>query len=160
MSGPIVVRTAALADADGIAAFHTHCWNEAYRGIVPDQYLDGVSVEDRAVRWRHRLASDLRQTRLALRHDLMDGVVSWGPSTDAELGGLELMSLYVAPHSRGSGTADELMHRSIGTEPAHLLVFEANLRARAFYSKHGFRPDGHRQLDTDTGVPEVRMVRR
>ena len=32
-------------------------------------------------------------------------------------------------------------------------------RARAFYARHGFRPDGTRLVDSWTGLPEVRLVR-
>jgi hypothetical protein len=38
-------------------------------------------------------------------------------------------------------------------------VFEANPRARGFYARHGFVPDGTRQIEPGTGVPEVRLVR-
>lgn len=40
-------------------------------------------------------------------------------------------------------------------------MFEANPRARAFYAKHGFRPDGARHVfGPDLGhQPEIRMVR-
>ena len=72
---------------------------------------------------------------------------------------LELMSLYVRAQYHGSGVAHRLLEASIGAATASLWVFEANPRARAFYSKHGFRPDGARKLDDDTGIWEVRLLR-
>jgi 2-(1,2-epoxy-1,2-dihydrophenyl)acetyl-CoA isomerase len=39
------------------------------------------------------------------------------------------------------------------------VVFEQNPRARAFYARHGFVPDGARATDDWTGLPEVRLVR-
>jgi hypothetical protein len=39
------------------------------------------------------------------------------------------MSLYVAASHRSRGVADELLACSIGSTPAHLLVFGENLRA-------------------------------
>jgi ribosomal protein S18 acetylase RimI-like enzyme len=69
------------------------------------------------------------------------------------------MSLYVAEGHRGSGIADRLLSDSISRQPAHLLVFEKNLRAQAFYKRQGFTPDGHREIDADTGIWELRMTR-
>jgi ribosomal protein S18 acetylase RimI-like enzyme len=70
------------------------------------------------------------------------------------------MSLYAGADFRGDGTARSLLMFALGEEPAHLLVFDSNHRAQSFYRKHGFGFDGHRQIDPDTGVMEVRMVRR
>lgn len=41
---------AGVADAHDIAVFHTECWREAYRGIVPQDYLERVTVDDREMR--------------------------------------------------------------------------------------------------------------
>jgi ribosomal protein S18 acetylase RimI-like enzyme len=153
-------RPGKLTDAHDVALFHTECWREAYRGIVPQAYLDGVTAADREIRWRDRLTAGVRRTVLALSADRLVGVVSWGRSDVPGLPALELMSLYVAASLRSSGVADELVACSIGFQPAHLLVFEANRRAQAFYRRHGFEPDGHEELDSDTGILELRMVRR
>jgi GNAT superfamily N-acetyltransferase len=153
------LRPASVADAFQIAAFHTKCWREAYRGIVPQEYLDRVTVADRHIRWRGRLTSGVRQTILALSGDQLVGVVTWGRTSVPGLPAHELMSLYVAERHRGSGIADQLLHSSISRHPAHLLVFEKNPRAQAFYRRKGFVPDGHREIDADTGIWELRMVR-
>lgn len=69
------------------------------------------------------------------------------------------MSLYVKRDYRGSGVADELLGLALEDLPAYLFVFEENYRAQAFYAKHGFISDGYREIETRTGVWEVRMVR-
>ena len=71
----------------------------------------------------------------------------------------QLQAIYVRARLHGTGVADRLMESSLGTGPAHLWVFEENPRARAFYARHGFTPDGARALDDWTGAPEVRLVR-
>ena len=87
------------------------------------------------------------------------GVVSWCDSDTTDAPPLELKTLYVAAGHHGRGVAAALVEAAIGTRPAHLWVFEQNPRARAFYRKQGFRPDGRTTIDVDTGVPELRMVR-
>ena len=152
------IRDATPADVGAIAAFQTACWREAYRGLVPDAYLDSVGEGDRERRWRERLTSGARRVAIAWVGDQVAGVVSWG-TAERGLPALELKSLYVGADHRGGRLAALLAERALGTAPAQLWVFEDNPRAHAFYAKLGFRPDGSRQIDPDTGVPEVRLVR-
>jgi GNAT superfamily N-acetyltransferase len=152
-------RPAVMSDAQSITVFHTQCWLDSYSGIVPQNYLEGIDLRDREVSWRDRLSSDLRHTALALRGDVIVGLVSWARTDQGDLPGLELMSLYVSASYRGSGVAHALLERALGGAPAHLLVFEENPRARAFYAKHGFSADGYREMESRTGVWELRMVR-
>ena len=42
-------------DAAAIATLHAESWRTAYRGLVPDAFLDGPVVEDRMHLWRKRL---------------------------------------------------------------------------------------------------------
>lgn len=154
------LRDAQMSDSGPIAQFHTECWREAYRGLVPQDYLDRVDVGDRAVRWRDRLVNGGRRAVVAEVGGQIVGVVSWARSRDAgSAPPLELKSLYVAAAYRGSGIAADLLDRAIGSKAAHLWVFVDNPRALRFYRKHGFAPDGERDVDADTGLWELRMVR-
>jgi GNAT superfamily N-acetyltransferase len=153
------VREAAVADARAIAVFQTTCWREAYRNLVPQDYLNRVGVDEREQRWRHRLLSAERAVALAELDSAVVGVVSWGQTDVSDTPSLEVMSLYVAAAHRGTGLAAHLLHRAIGDSAAHLWVFRDNPRAQAFYLKQGFRPDGHTKIDDDTGLPEQRLVR-
>lgn len=38
------IRLAAVADAEALAALHLHAWQWAYRGQLPDAYLDALPV--------------------------------------------------------------------------------------------------------------------
>jgi len=156
----VQLRPARPSDIRSIAEFQTDCWREAYRSLVPPAYLDRVSVEDREARWHDRLLSGARQIALAEVDGALVGVVSWGYSDTPDAPALELMSLYVAAEHRGTGVAAALIERALGKAPAHLWVFEDNPRAQAFYLRHGFRSDGHRKVDPDTGLWEMRFIRR
>jgi len=148
----VAIRPAGVADASAVTACQTACWRETYGGLVPADHLSLVSVEQPRV-------------FLADAAGEVVGVVSAGPSRDdpkvygpepAE----ELMGLYLLAAWRGTGVADRLLAVAVADRPASLWVFAAGARAQAFYRRHGFRPDCHRTVDSDTGLDQIRMVRR
>jgi GNAT superfamily N-acetyltransferase len=72
---------------------------------------------------------------------------------------LELYAVYARQGWWGTGLGHRLLDVAIGREPACLWVLEDNHRARAFYRRHRFEPDGRRVDEPFFGVPEIRMVR-
>ena len=52
---PARIREAVPDDAPALAALHIGAWQSAYRGLVPDTVLDGLSIERRTAWWRDRL---------------------------------------------------------------------------------------------------------
>lgn len=160
-----LIRPAEVSDAAAIASCQTACWREAYAGLVPEDYLGSVAIEQRRFeRWQARLAGE-RAVLVAEVGGQVVGVASAGPSRDDPLvwgpgPAEELMSWYVRAAWHGTGLADQLLAVAVGDRPASLWVFAANARAQAFYRRHGFWPDGNRTVDPDTGLEEIRMVRR
>lgn len=153
-----MVRRATPADVVAVTDCQTACWREAYAGLVADEYLDSAEVERRRLdRWRERLAGG-RDVWLADADGRVVGVAS--AATGNEDPPRQLMSLYLRAAHQGTGLADRLLAAAVGTGPASLWVFAANPRAQRFYARHGFRPDGTEQDDPDTGLAEIRMVRR
>lgn len=148
------IRPATGCDIEAVARFQTDCWREAYRGLVPQECLDRVTATDRALRWRQRLDTGVRDVAIGWSGTEVVGVVSWGSGPP-----LELMSLYVAASHRGTGLADALLDRAIEAEPAELWVFDGNDRGMAFYTRHGFAADGGSSVDSDTGLRQLRMSR-
>lgn len=78
----------------------------------------------------------------------------------------EIISVYVLPELIGQGyghilftfAVEKLL--SLGFHKIYLTVFEDNLRARAFYEKHGFAWDGQK-LSMEVGgrkLTELRYV--
>jgi GNAT superfamily N-acetyltransferase len=72
----------------------------------------------------------------------------------------ELYLLYVLAAHHGSGVGQALLDAVIppGT-PAQLWTAENNPRARRFYERNGFLPDGARFVDEQLDLAEVRHVR-
>ena len=154
----IRLQTVGAQHVPAVARFQTGCWQQAYRGIVPDAYLDAMDLELRTATWRERVALGLRHVVAAWDGEVVVGVVSW-TTTRLPNGADELNTLYVDASRYGSGLADELLAVAVGTKPAHLWVFEANHRARRFYARHGFSATGAAQIDPGTGVHELELAR-
>jgi L-amino acid N-acyltransferase YncA len=49
---PMLIRQATISDASAIAKVHVDSWRSTYCGIVPAEYLDSLSYEDRTKRWQ------------------------------------------------------------------------------------------------------------
>ncbi|WP_156759003.1 hypothetical protein [Microbacterium karelineae] len=45
-------------DAATIADVHVRTWRHAYRGLMPQEFLDGIDVAARAERWERILAGE------------------------------------------------------------------------------------------------------
>jgi hypothetical protein len=57
----VKIRAAAPADTEAIGRVHVETWRSAYRGLVSDAYLAGLSPAERAVRWRTPTDRDRRR---------------------------------------------------------------------------------------------------
>lgn len=80
----ICVRIAEPCDAQAIATLHIASWKVAYKGLLPDQFLDRLDVENRAQRWDEILAKGESTTILAISNDQIVGFSSCGPSRDGD----------------------------------------------------------------------------
>jgi len=166
----MIVRSAVPADASGIATVHVRGWQTAYRAILSDALLDGLSVEQRTERWRRILNDDAEHagcTKVAELDGQIIGFVHNAPSRDdgadpSSVG--ELIAIYVRPDAFGTGVGRALMDAALdwfaaaGYPEATLWVLDGNARAIRFYERAGWTPDGTRKQDTigDEPVTELR----
>ncbi|HEY3436958.1 MAG TPA: GNAT family N-acetyltransferase [Actinotalea sp.] len=162
----VTIRPATPQDADQIAAVHVASWREAYSGVVAEDYLAHLDVAARAERWRTQLTEDSRRVKVWVAEDEghIVGFASLGPSLDddAERDTLQIYTIYLEPASWGRGVARELMRTVLAAVtpgvPVTLWVLEANERARHFYRRHGFNPDGVERLE-EIGAAQYREIR-
>lgn len=147
------IRRANRADAATIAGIHVRAWQWAYRGLMPDAFLDGLSVEERERSWLERLASnDQKTTWLFETQSQMRGFVTCGPATDTMPDGTgQIFALYQEEQWAGTGVGKALLLHATRDlldrrfSDAILWVLETNDRARRFYEKAGWTPDGARK---------------
>ncbi|MFI0815199.1 GNAT family N-acetyltransferase [Streptomyces sp. NPDC021098] len=167
------VREMAEADIDAVAAVRVRGWQKAYTGLMPQTYLDGLSVEQDAERRREFFSRGLGDVVNLVAEDASGEVVGWscfGPYRDRDLppGDAELYALYAHPALLGTGIGHALLtetrHRTAERRFPHLRlwVLERNHRARRFYERAGFVTDGGAVTYKVEGaaVPEVRYALR
>ena len=159
------LRAATSSDSLAVARVHLAAWRAAYRGIIPDSYLDGLDEVARARRYTFDLKGlDDPQTWIALEGDEIRGFVSWGPAREDELSRGEVYALYVSPHSWRLGVGSRLLVRAEhelaarGFDEALLWVLKDNSRGRRFYDASGWRHDGN-ELTAQFNSHEVVEVR-
>lgn len=152
MSTEIVIRPAQLSDAEGIAKVHTRSWQAVYRGLLPDDLLDGLLWQDRKTRWETILANPTAPTVYVATNSQFEivGFASAGISRDEDAPEekvYELYAIYLSPEVWRSGIGGRLLHAVMRGLPNNfntvsLWVLKENLIGRAFYESQGFVQDG------------------
>lgn len=158
------IRPATPADAQDIARIHADSWRSAYRGLLPQHYLDAMSPFTLRVRWQRRLRwndsrpaerdSDVWVIELEQRV-LGFSVLEPVMDDDDDLAGFagEVSMLYVDPEHTRQGLGHTLLERSLELLAEReyywvvIWVLALNRPARAFYERAGLRPDGAYRQD-------------
>ncbi|MGX1162189.1 L-amino acid N-acyltransferase YncA [Arthrobacter sp. SLBN-100] len=159
-----VLRQAAPEDAEAVVLMHTLAHEECYPHLLSPAFFAArrKAIPERVTRRRKHLdVPDPRVIAVDANNEMV-GFADAGPGRDRD--GpvpLELYSIYLLSRAQGTGLGAALLGAAIGESPAYLWVLEENLRAQAFYRRHGFQPDGKRGLLPPEweALPELRMVR-
>jgi GNAT superfamily N-acetyltransferase len=164
VSSSLIVRPARVDDVARIARVNVQCWQETYRGLMPDAVLDDPGfVPARERFWTAALTDErYRGNRAAVaeRDGELVGIAMSGPPLDEPAPwARQLYVLYVRAAQHGTGAGPALLDAVVDpAESAALWVADPNPRAQAFYRKHGFVADG--TIQVEGGVREIRMVRQ
>lgn len=155
-------RAARLDDAEELASVHTKSWKETYTGQFPEQAWSDEARLRREAMW-NELLLDANVTTVIAEIDAR--IVGFAhaehnrdePALPAE----ELKMIYVLAEAHGSGAGQALLDAALGGAAASVWVLEQNLRARSFYARNRFMPDGIvREMDFNPNIRELRLVRR
>jgi RimJ/RimL family protein N-acetyltransferase len=171
----MTVRPATLEDAEHIAFVHVRSWQAAYRGLIPQEFLDQLDVTKRTEVWRRWLENTGTLGTLVTVNNGDQGtgeIVGFAglhPTRDDDDPGhaCEVSAIYLLPQAWGHGLGRELMTAALeriathGYQHVTLWVLRENVRARRFYEAAGFTADGAEKLEDIAGSPitEVRYRR-
>jgi GNAT superfamily N-acetyltransferase len=142
----VAVRPAQTSDAAAIAQVRIDAWRAAYRGIIPDAYLDAMSLSDSAAFWERILASGSPRASVfvAVEGDVVVGFAAANRRDPPKLGfDAELSAIYLAAGYKRRGIGRRLVaavaaaQRERGATGMLTWVIAKNKEARSFYEALG-----------------------
>ena len=152
-------------DLEKIGNIYAQSWKTAYKGIVPQSYLDALSGS----RWSAVLLKSDYAAYVITAGGEYIGTSSICAAREQNMEGWgEIISIYLLPEYFGTGYAGMLLAAvmdallSDGYKDIYLWVLQENKRAQRFYEKHGFRQTPDRITIEIAGkeLTEVRFVYR
>jgi len=170
----VQIRLAQPSDAPSVARLHVASFLATYDHLPETRRVAGEHEGEWEAVWSRRLgvASADHTTLVATIGKDLVGFVYIGPSPDPDddarrVG--QILSIHVDPASTGRGVGRALMAEAIrilqgnGYRTASLWVVDTNARAKDFYGRLGWQPDGAHNtqrlsIDGKTG-DEVEIVR-
>jgi ribosomal protein S18 acetylase RimI-like enzyme len=149
----VLIRLAVLGDETKIATAHIASWRSSYRGIIPAQVLDNLSVERSAAYWGRQLEAN--GPGMVFVAEVLAGVVGFisgglfrpdqAPSQMSGQYDCELYAIYLIETFKRRGIGRKLFEKLAqafarnGRRAMVLWVLSENAPARRFYEKMGGR---------------------
>lgn len=156
-----LIRRADKNDAPALAEILTQSWKAAYADIVPPAELNSAADSERYTAAFTAMTQNPSNTVLIAHGDGVPcGMLFYCPARDTDLSGYaEIVALYTLPQYWGNGPGQLLMKRMLAEthhaySGAALWVFRDNARARRFYEKFGFVPDGKQKQENFSNRPQ------
>ena len=160
------VRHATTDDAPRIAAIHVEAWRAAYRGLMPDEWLQRQAVETREAFWSKHLRSGSSHTLVAEDHGQVVGWIDFGDCRDVDThADAEVYAMYLEPTRLRCGIGSALWRRmredvsAGGRRCIKVWVLADNVPARRFYEAMGGSVDEGKERRETFGGVELREVR-
>lgn len=141
----LTLRIATIEDIKVIAQLHTKSWQEHYRGVMSDHYLDNYILKERLATWTKRLTQPKNNQYIiiALYENKPCGFACVFGEHDAAFGAL-LDNLHITTMLHGKGFGKTLIKaaaqwswENYPDQPFFLWVFEQNVKALQFYKNLG-----------------------
>lgn len=160
----IIVRDMELADCPAVASIHVRGWQAAYRGMMPDSFLDSLDISQRTERWQNNLGRNNCMNLVAEQDGQImafgGGGVNRSLSIVPHLPN-ELWALYTDPNLWGQGAGRAIMTEFATRIQTPYLVWVAreNHPALKFYARMGGKQLTHTKNEEVGGgqVPHVAL---
>lgn len=162
------IRYADIEDARILGEIHSQSWKVAYKGIVPDEILNNITIEKRQKYFEKALTEGWEEDAIIFMDNKAVGLICIGKcrDEDKEDSSGEIWGIYLLPEYWNMGIGSELINWGLGElkkrnyDKAILWVLEDNLNARKFYEKIGFEHDGTvKEISIGKTLNEYRYVK-
>ena len=136
------IREANAEDMELIANLYVMNWKKTYVGLLPDNFLNGLTVNDGINKWQKYLTKEKHRIFVAYENENFLGFSAC--KEDEELKNcLYLDSLHVSESSRGKGVGTKLIN-TVGSyayikgyEHMSICIVKGNDKAKRIYEKMG-----------------------
>ena len=144
-------RIATAADAETLAELGARTFIHTFGHLYEQEDLEIFLRNHSPENWVKELNDPAFEVRVAELDGAMVGYVKLGPPHlpfEPRGEAAELRQLYVVEEMKGQGIADDLIHwvidraRDKRADYLYLSVFTENHRARRFYERYRFEPEG------------------
>lgn len=142
-----IIRPATPADALAIAQVQVATWHTAYSGVLSDDVLNTLSVEQNAANWARGIGREGRVCCVAVVDEGVVGFAYGARCRDEALEAQgydgEIYALYVLAAQQGKGLGRQLVAasakdlRTLGYAGMAIWVLKENASGRGFYEKLG-----------------------
>ena len=138
------IRRANIEDADGIAKVHVDSWKTTYKGIIPNNFLNGLSYEDRTELWKQNINKEDNYVIIAENEQgkIIGFADAWKRERNIEENTCDLTSIYLLEQYQGAGIGKALMKelfihfKQMGYSKIFVDVLEDN-KTKYFYEYYG-----------------------
>lgn len=142
----------------GKAYVHWKSWQESYRGIVNQGYLDRMTISR-----CEEMASRYPENTLVAKDGARVIGFACAGAVNGEIDAGEVYALYVLEEYQHQGIGYALMREALsllkGCRIVYLWAFKDNTKALRFYERVGFRQDGtEKELVLGSPVKGIRMT--
>lgn len=141
----VKIRKATLEDVEDISNIYALSWKSAYKGIVPQKYLDELKCDFWVSSFQNWINNSIFTTQLIFENDMPIGCIAYGNARDDKFANWgEIVSIYLLPDYFRKGYGQKLLKTALidmktnGYKNCYLWVLKENSSARYFYESNGF----------------------
>ncbi|KOP80620.1 GNAT family acetyltransferase [Lysinibacillus sp. FJAT-14745] len=138
------IRQANIKDAQGIGKVHVDSWRTTYKGILPDDFLNNLSYEQRTELWKRNISDATNYVLVAENEqgEIIGFATGGTRKTNSAPNATDLTSIYLLEEYQGTGIGKHLLKeiftyfKQQGYEKVFVEVLAEN-KTRYFYEYFG-----------------------
>ncbi|KMY33025.1 GNAT family acetyltransferase [Lysinibacillus xylanilyticus] len=138
------IRKANSQDAQGIGKVHVDSWRTTYKGILPDDFLNNLSYEQRTELWKKNISDATNYVLVAEneQNEIIGFATGGTRKTNSVPNATDLTSIYLLEEYQGMGIGKQLLTEIFayfklkGYEKVFVEVLAEN-KTRNFYEYYG-----------------------
>ena len=158
------IRHATLSDAKSIAIINVTTWKNAYKGLLPDNFLANRNLSEKRIEYIENQIKNKDDICLVAELDnkIIGYCIGGIPRQYADIFCYELRAFYVLPEHQKIGVGKAIFNKFkeiVSGKPFYLYALSSNQKAINFYEKNGgiILPEyaqklPHPELDADESM--------